>query len=406
MRRSLRSWLGLALSAILVAGGIVASPPTASAAPFTVLVFSKTAGFRHDSIPAGITAIQQLGAPNDFTVEATEDAAQFTDANLAGSTRSIWLSTTGDVLNAAQQAAFERYITRRRRLRRRARRLRHRVRLAVVRRAGRGLLRQPPRRAERHASRSPTRCTRPPRAAGSGGTASTSCTTTAPTPAATRTCWPPWTRPPTPAAAWAPTTRSPGARTTPAAEPGTPAWGTPTRRTPRPNFRTHLLGGIRTAAGAVDADCGPTVTSSFQQVELAKGAAETGEPMSLTVLPDRGVLHTSRNGVIRHTDVAGNTKIAADPAGLHRRRGGSAGHQGRPELRHQPLGVRLLRPTAEHPGRRRAGHRHAGAVRPSGTASTGWPGSPSTRTTPSTRPARRLILERADQPGHVLPRRR
>jgi hypothetical protein len=35
-------------------------------AAFDVLVFSKTAGFRHDSISAGIAAIQALGAANDF----------------------------------------------------------------------------------------------------------------------------------------------------------------------------------------------------------------------------------------------------------------------------------------------------------------------------------------------------
>src|ERR687894_87999 len=49
----------------------------------SVLVFSKTGGFRHSSIDEGIAAIQQLGAANDFTVTATEDAAAFTDANLA-----------------------------------------------------------------------------------------------------------------------------------------------------------------------------------------------------------------------------------------------------------------------------------------------------------------------------------
>jgi plastocyanin/type 1 glutamine amidotransferase len=75
-----------------------------------VLVFSKTAGFRHDSIPAGIAAIQQLGQQNDFNVTATEDAAQFTDANLANFDVIVFLSTTGDVLDDAQQGAFERYI--------------------------------------------------------------------------------------------------------------------------------------------------------------------------------------------------------------------------------------------------------------------------------------------------------
>ncbi|MFJ6070856.1 carbohydrate-binding protein [Streptomyces sp. NPDC093065] len=48
----------------------------------------------------------------------------------------------------------------------------------------------------------------------------------------------------------------------------------------------------------------------YQQVQLATGAAELGEPMSLTVLPDRSVLHTARDGTIRHTDSAGNTKVA------------------------------------------------------------------------------------------------
>ncbi|MFH8489254.1 PQQ-dependent sugar dehydrogenase [Streptomyces longisporoflavus] len=48
----------------------------------------------------------------------------------------------------------------------------------------------------------------------------------------------------------------------------------------------------------------------FQQVTLAKGGEETGEPMTLSVLPDRSVLHTSRDGTLRLTDAAGNTKIA------------------------------------------------------------------------------------------------
>ncbi|MFJ6197410.1 ThuA domain-containing protein [Micromonospora sp. NPDC092111] len=97
--------------AVLLAS-LVAAPAPASAAPLTkVLVFSKTAGFRHSSIPNGIAAIQQLGAANGFTVTATEDAAQFTTANLAQYQAVVFLSTTGDVLNATQQTAFESYIT-------------------------------------------------------------------------------------------------------------------------------------------------------------------------------------------------------------------------------------------------------------------------------------------------------
>ena len=81
-----------------------------AATPFDTLVFSKTAAFRHDSIDEGIAAIRQLGAANNFTVTATEDAAVFSDAGLADYKVVVFLSTTGDVLNATQQAAFERFI--------------------------------------------------------------------------------------------------------------------------------------------------------------------------------------------------------------------------------------------------------------------------------------------------------
>ncbi|WP_432050656.1 ThuA domain-containing protein [Verrucosispora sp. NA02020] len=310
MRRSLRAWLGAALSAVLVLGGLVAAAPPAVAAPFSVLVFSKTAGFRHGSIGPGITAVQQLGAANGFTVETTEDAAQFTDANLSRFAAVIWLSTTGDVLNAAQQAAFERYIT-----------------------AGGGYVGV-------HAA-ADTEYEWPWYGGLVGAYfASHPADQTATVKVADRvhpsTANLPqrWTR----LDEWY------NYRTNPRGDvhvlatldestytggsmgadhpiswchtySGGRAWYTGMGHTDasyaEPDFRRHLLGGILGAAGAAEAECGATVDSNFQQVELAKGAAETGEPMSLTVLPNRGVLHTSRNGVIRYTDAAGNTKVAA-----------------------------------------------------------------------------------------------
>ncbi|MDQ0993980.1 carbohydrate-binding protein [Streptomyces sp. V3I7] len=60
-------------------------------------------------------------------------------------------------------------------------------------------------------------------------------------------------------------------------------------------------------AGAADS---PSAAEDFQQVTLAKGEPETGEPMSLAVLPDRSVLHTSRDGELRLTDAGGNTRLA------------------------------------------------------------------------------------------------
>ncbi|MFC3560951.1 ThuA domain-containing protein [Pedobacter jamesrossensis] len=75
-----------------------------------ILVFSKTKGFRHASIGAGKTAIQKLGVEHNFSVDTTENAALFTEANLKNYAAVIFLSTTGDVLDNAEQAAFERYI--------------------------------------------------------------------------------------------------------------------------------------------------------------------------------------------------------------------------------------------------------------------------------------------------------
>ncbi|WP_369205581.1 PQQ-dependent sugar dehydrogenase [Streptomyces sp. PU-14G] len=50
--------------------------------------------------------------------------------------------------------------------------------------------------------------------------------------------------------------------------------------------------------------------TEFQQVTLAKGVEEMGEPMTMAVLPDRSVLHTAREGTLRLTDAKGNTKVA------------------------------------------------------------------------------------------------
>jgi hypothetical protein len=75
-----------------------------------VLIFSKTAGFHHASIAVGIPAIIKLGQENNFDVDTTTDATKFTYDNLKQYAAVIFLSTTGDVLNDAQQAEFEKYI--------------------------------------------------------------------------------------------------------------------------------------------------------------------------------------------------------------------------------------------------------------------------------------------------------
>jgi type 1 glutamine amidotransferase len=76
----------------------------------SVLVFSKTAGFRHASIAEGKTALLLLGQANNFSVDTTEDATWFTDNKLKKYSAVVFLNTTGDVLNTDQQKAFEKYI--------------------------------------------------------------------------------------------------------------------------------------------------------------------------------------------------------------------------------------------------------------------------------------------------------
>ncbi|MFI5845553.1 ThuA domain-containing protein [Catenuloplanes sp. NPDC051500] len=98
--------IGRLLAAML----LLPAPVPLADDPFDVLVFSKTAGFRHDAIPAGVQAIRELGAANGFTVTATEDAGVFTTSGLAPYEAVVFMSTTGDVLDAGQQTAFESYI--------------------------------------------------------------------------------------------------------------------------------------------------------------------------------------------------------------------------------------------------------------------------------------------------------
>ncbi|GAB2955361.1 lectin [Micromonospora polyrhachis] len=68
---------------------------------------------------------------------------------------------------------------------------------------------------------------------------------------------------------------------------------------------------VSTAIGTAPApaQAHPINAADFQQVELARGVSDMGEPMSLAVLPDRSVLHTARNGTLRRTDAAGNTAV-------------------------------------------------------------------------------------------------
>lgn len=78
--------------------------------PIRILVFSKTKGFRHSSIPNGIAALKKIAEQNGYLMDTTENAANFNEDNLKKYAAVVFLSTTGDVLDDVQQADFERYI--------------------------------------------------------------------------------------------------------------------------------------------------------------------------------------------------------------------------------------------------------------------------------------------------------
>lgn len=75
-----------------------------------VLLFTKTKGYHHESIPAGIAAIEKLGKENNFSVDVDSSSDVFTDEELKQYRAVIFLSTTGNILNSDQQVALQRYI--------------------------------------------------------------------------------------------------------------------------------------------------------------------------------------------------------------------------------------------------------------------------------------------------------
>lgn len=102
------------LSALAVAGACLAAlAMPLQAAQFKVLLFTKSVAWHHDAVHAGVSAVQELGRLHDFDVFWTADAARvMNDAELANYQAVVFLLTTGDVLDDAQQAAFERFIRR------------------------------------------------------------------------------------------------------------------------------------------------------------------------------------------------------------------------------------------------------------------------------------------------------
>lgn len=95
--------IAICLSTLLYACSSRSSKPS-------VLVFTKAKGFVHSSIPKGAAAIMKLGEENNFNVDTTSDAGKFTEANLKNYSALVFISTTGNTLNASQKVELQRYM--------------------------------------------------------------------------------------------------------------------------------------------------------------------------------------------------------------------------------------------------------------------------------------------------------
>jgi len=77
---------------------------------FDVLVFSKTTGYRHDSILEGVEAIRLLGQKHHFGVTWTEDASIFKAEELKKYQVVVFLNNSDDIFNEDQKQAFKQFI--------------------------------------------------------------------------------------------------------------------------------------------------------------------------------------------------------------------------------------------------------------------------------------------------------
>jgi type 1 glutamine amidotransferase len=77
---------------------------------FNALLVTKTAGWHHESINDGVTAIKALAEKNFFDVTWNQDGVPITEKYLQNFQVIIFLNTTGDIFNDEEQRAIEKFI--------------------------------------------------------------------------------------------------------------------------------------------------------------------------------------------------------------------------------------------------------------------------------------------------------
>ncbi|WP_424923289.1 ThuA domain-containing protein [Amycolatopsis arida] len=303
--------VGAVVLGALVAIGL--APASASAHPghehdpeFRALLFTKTAGYRHDSIPAGVAMFEQLAAEHHFELDHTEDSAVFTDATLATYDVVIMFQTSGMVWESdAQRQAMRNYVA-------------GGGGVAAIHNAtDMGIESEFPWWDELVNAGAHMPSHSPGVLRGTAKVADPNHPSTAGLPDR-------WERD----EEWYnfdhsirgkahvlvtadESTYNPGpdamgadhpiswCRTVGTARVWATAMGHPTAAFSEPLFIEHLLGGVRTAAGVAPADCAATVDSSFEKIALD---SDTKAPTALDVAPDGRVFYTEILGHVKVFD--------------------------------------------------------------------------------------------------------
>jgi type 1 glutamine amidotransferase len=78
--------------------------------PINVLIFSKTVGYRHESISSGLKMLYDQSKKQNWVITATENAGLLRDDFLAKFDVAVFLNPTGDAICDEGQAAFEKWM--------------------------------------------------------------------------------------------------------------------------------------------------------------------------------------------------------------------------------------------------------------------------------------------------------
>jgi len=310
--RTLGKLLATFACALLLLSITASTTPAAPAAGERVLLFTKTTGYRHDSIPAGISMFQQMAADNGWQLTQTEDSSVFTDATLSTYDVVVMFQTSGMVwTSAAQRTAFQNYL-----------------------RGGGGIV------AIHNATDMNIESEFPWWDQTLGMTMTQHSATVTGTAKVADKTHPSaqglpdrWTR----TEEWYnfnrsargdvhvlvtadETTYDPGSsrmghdhpiswcRNVDGGRLWATAMGHQSSAYSEPLFRSHILGGVRSAAGTAPADCGPTVWSSYDRVELD---GNTVAPGTLDIAQDGRVFYTQYGGQLKIYKPSTRTTVTA-----------------------------------------------------------------------------------------------